>query len=188
MPYRAEELGLKQGAADLGWVWLNLLKTMIWIPGGFAVGMLAGRQTGATIGVLMLGGFALGALGMGLSGCGWQLFVSVAVFELCRQFMRWGQSGYLSEYFPSDLRATVIGCSVAMAGLSSTIFAWIADSWWNPKLSSAYPLYATCVCGAIGCVALLVFDRFQAIRHPAATNSDLAEAAAVLQDRSIIET
>jgi MFS family permease len=160
LPYRAEDVGLKHGAADLGWVWLNLLKTLIWIPGGFAVGMLAGRRARPLAGALMIGGFALGAFGMGLSQCGWQLFMWVALLELCRQFMRWGQSGYLSEHLPDDLRATVIGCSVAISGLSSTIFAWLSDYWWNPTMSSAYPMYAASICGAIGCVAMLILDRF----------------------------
>lgn len=187
MPYRAEELGLKQGAADVGWVWLNLLKTMIWIPGGFVVGMLAGRRVGVMVGALMLGGFAVGAFGVGISDSGWQLFVSVAVLELCRQFMRWGQSGYLSEQFSDDLRATVIGCSVTMSGLSGTLFAWIADSWWNPSLSSAYPLFATCICGAVGCLALLVFNCSRPICQPIGGKLDRERLDAILQDRGIVE-
>lgn len=188
LPYRAEELGLKQGAADIGWVWLNLLKTLIWIPGGFAVGMLAGRKAGAMVGALMLGGFAVGAFGMGISDTGWQLFVSVAVLELCRQFMRWGQSGYLSEHLPDDLRATVIGCSVAISGLSGTMFAWIANYSWNPAMSSAYPLFAACACGAIGCVALLVFNRFEPVGEPTTRDAHIAAEAPSLPDHGIIET
>ena len=44
LPYRAEALGLKDGSQDLGWIWLQLLKTLMWIPGGVAVGLLAGRR------------------------------------------------------------------------------------------------------------------------------------------------
>jgi hypothetical protein len=180
LPYRAEDVGLKQGAADIGWVWLNLLKTLIWVPGGFVVGMLAGRKMGMAIGVLMLGGFSLGALGMCLSNSGWQLFVCVAVLEFFRQFMRWGQSGYLTEHFPDDMRATVIGSSVTISGLSSTIFAWVADYLWSPAISSAYPLFVACVCGVFGCVTLSIFNRVQPIGGTAVVDSDTADVAATL--------
>ena len=40
LPYRAEELGLKHGSEDQGWIWLQLLKTIMWIPGGAAVASL----------------------------------------------------------------------------------------------------------------------------------------------------
>jgi hypothetical protein len=50
---------------------------------------------------------------------------------------------------------------VAISGLSSTISAAVTDYWWNPTMSSAYPMYAAGVCGAIGCVAMLVLDGFR---------------------------
>ena len=40
LPYRAADLGLISGSQDQGWVWLSLLKTLMWIPGGAAVGFL----------------------------------------------------------------------------------------------------------------------------------------------------
>ena len=46
LPYRAEDLGLIQGAADQGWIWLKLLGTTMWIPGGLSIGLLAGRRAG----------------------------------------------------------------------------------------------------------------------------------------------
>src|SRR5262245_50772066 len=36
LPYRAQDLGLISGAEDRGWLWLQLLKLVIWIPGGAA--------------------------------------------------------------------------------------------------------------------------------------------------------
>ena len=42
--YRADDLGLKSGAADQGWLWLQLLKTFMWLPGGLAVGFVAGKR------------------------------------------------------------------------------------------------------------------------------------------------
>jgi len=34
LPYRAEAVGLKSGSADEGWVWVQLLRTFMWIVGG----------------------------------------------------------------------------------------------------------------------------------------------------------
>ena len=122
LPFRAEDLGLKSGAADNGWVWLQLLRTVMWIPGGLAVGLLAGRRAPGLAAVAMLGAFSLAGIGIGGSVVAWQLFAFAAVFEFVRQFMRWSHAGYLSEHMPNDLRSTVIGCSITLAGLGSTIY------------------------------------------------------------------
>jgi hypothetical protein len=65
LPYRAEDVGLKSGSEDHGWVWLQLLKTVMWIPGGLAVGLLAGRRAPPSAGAVMLAAFALAALATG---------------------------------------------------------------------------------------------------------------------------
>jgi len=168
LPYRAEDLALKSGAADQGWIWLQLLKTLMWIPGGLAVGLLAGRRASGIAAVMMLGVFSLAALGIGESQLAWQLFCCVALFEFVRQFMRWSHAGYLSEHMPSDLRATAIGCSITFSGLGSTIFAWIAGHLWNPATTgfhSSQPFIAATVLGLIGSGGLLLFDRFKPIRQ-----------------------
>lgn len=168
LPYRAEELGLKSGAEDHGWIWLQLLKTLMWIPGGLAVGFLAGRRAPGIAGVIMLGSFAVAAFGIGVSTVTWQIFCWVAMFEFVRQFMRWSHAGFLSEHMPSHLRATAIGCSITFSGLGSTIFAWIAGDLWNPTANdfhSSAPFLAAGVLGIIGSVGLLVFDRFVPIRQ-----------------------
>ena len=58
LPYRAEDLGLKTGTRDDGWIWLQLLKTLMWIPGGLAVGRLAGRRAPGLAAVIMLFSFS----------------------------------------------------------------------------------------------------------------------------------
>ena len=167
LPYRAEDLGLKVGAADNGWVWLQLVKTVMWIPGGLAVGLVAGRRAPGIAPVIMLGAFSLAALGIGESLVTWQLFTCVVTFEFFRQFMRWSHAGYLSEHMPSDLRSTAIGCSITFSGLGSTIFAWAADLLWNPagvSFQSSDPFVAAAILGCVGSLGLMVFDRLSPIR------------------------
>ena len=185
LPYRAEDLGLKSGAADQGWIWLQLLRTLMWIPGGLAVGLLAGRRAPGVAAVAMLGCFALAGLGIGLSSIAWQLFFCVGLFEFVRQFMRWSHAGYLSEHMPNDLRATAIGCSITVSGLGSTIFAWIAGYLWNPGLSgfqSSQPFLTAAVGGLIGCAGLFIFDRFCPIRQRE-TEAARAEKLTGAQDK-----
>ena len=176
LPYRAEELGLKNGSQDSGWIWLNLLKTLMWIPGGAAVGLLAGRRAPGLAAVLMLVAFSLATLGIGISQLPWHLYASVAAFEFIRQLMRWSFSGYVSEHMPSDLRSTAIGLSVTFAGLSSAIYCWVADALWTPDASqmnpSRMPFYSVVVLGLSGAILLAVYDFRWPIRdeNPTATN------------------
>lgn len=168
LPYRAEDLGLKSGGQDFGWIWLMLLKTLMWIPGGAAVGLLAGRRAPGVAAVAMLAAFALSALGIGLSSIAWQLFACVALFEFVRQFMRWSHAGYLSEHMPNHLRSTAIGCSISLSGLGSTIYGWCAGYLWSPDAAgfqSSRPFLAAAALGLAGCLGLWVFDRFHPIRR-----------------------
>ena len=186
LPYRAEELGLKSGAEDHGWIWLQLLRTAMWIPGGLAVGLLAGRRAPGIVAVTMLGCFALTSLGIGSSSIAWQLFAFVALFEFTRQFMRWSHAGYLSEHMPEDLRATAIGCSITISGLGSTIFAWMSGYLWNPDLSnfqSSQPFLAAGLLGLTGCVGLFLFDRIIPIRQA----ETIGCTSAKLHNRSDVE-
>lgn len=165
LPYRAEDLGLKSGAQDDGWIWLQLLKTLMWLPGGAAVGCLAGRRAPGIAAVFMVGSFAFAALGIGLSHAAWQLFVCVALFEFVRQFMRWSHAGYLSEHLPSDLRVTAIGFAITFSGLGSTIYGWVAASLWNPSIDSSRPFVAAAMLGGAASLGLFVFDRLRPIRE-----------------------
>ncbi|MCH2114828.1 MAG: MFS transporter [Pirellulales bacterium] len=168
LPYRAKEMGLiLAGGADNGWIWLNLLKVAMWIPGGAAVGLLAGRRAPGIAAVGMLGCFSLAVLAIGASQLVWQLFWSVAAFEFVRQFMRWSHSGYMSEHMPDDLRATTIGLTITISGLGSTVFTWIAPRIWDPnaaEFQATGPFLAAAVCGLAGCVGLFLFDRLRPIR------------------------
>lgn len=168
LPYRAEDLGLKSGGQDYGWIWLTLLKTLMWVFGGAAVGFLAGRRAPGIAAVLMLATFALAAMGIGMSTLAWQLFVCVALFEFVRQFMRWSHGGYLSEHMPNHLRSTAIGCSISLSGLGSTIYGWAAGYLWNPDVvgfHSSRPFLAAAVLGIVGCLGLWLFDRIRPIRE-----------------------
>ena len=167
LPYRAEDLGLKQGSEDQGWIWLQLLKTVMWIPGGAAVGLLAGRRASGLAAVIILGSFSLGALSIGLSSVVWQIFIAVALFEFARQFMRWSHAGYLSEHMPDSLRATAIGCTIMFSGIGSTAYSFIAPVLWNPNSAdfrSWKPTVAGAVIGLIGTVGLFIYDRLRPIR------------------------
>jgi MFS family permease len=169
LPYRAEDLGLKDGSQDAGWIWLTLLKTLMWIPGGAAVGLLAGRRAPGIAAVLMLAGFSLGALGIGESQVVWQLACCVALFEFVRQFMRWSHAGYMSEHLPSRLRATAIGFAITFSGLGSAIYAWVMPMLWNPQADdfpSYWPFRAAFLLGLVGTLGLLVYDRLHPIRDP----------------------
>lgn len=172
LPYRAEDLGLKLGSEDRGWVWLKLLQTSMWIPGGAAVGLLAGRRAPGLAGVAMLATFSLSAMGIGLSTVGWQIFISVGIFECARQFMRWSHAGYMSEHMPDNLRATAIGCTIMFSGLGSAIYSWIAPAIWNPiqtDFESSTPIMAAAILGLAGAVGLWTYDFFRPIRKPDST-------------------
>ena len=175
LPYRAEELGLKVGSEDHGWIWLQLLKTLMWIPGGAAVGFLAGRRASGFAGAVMLGSFSLAAVGIGVSGTAWQIFLCVAWFEFTRQFMRWSHAGYISEHMPGHLRATAIGCAIMFSGLGSAIYSWIAPEIWDIRdidFESWPPVVVAGVAGSVGAVGLFVYDRIWPIRSRNGTKDD----------------
>jgi MFS family permease len=182
--YRAKDVQLIAGSQDRGWILLQLLKTLMWIPGGLAVGLLAGRRAPGLAGVLMLAAFALAAAGIGASSTQVELFVAVAGFEFVRQFMRWSHAGYLSEHMPPDLRATAIGCAITVAGLSSTIFGFIPLAVFNPdapSFDSRQPFWVASNLGCVGALGLLIFDRFVPIRQaelPADKSSGLVDPVA----------
>jgi len=167
LPYRAEDLGLKSGSQDLGWIWLKLMQTLMWIPGGVAVGLLAGRRAPGLAAVLMLTAFSISAAAIGWCSVGWYLFLYVAIFEFTRQFMRWSHSGYMSEHLPDNLRSTGMGVAISFSGLGSTLFGWTADHFYtvDPVQQSPLPFYAAAALGIVGAIGLLVFDRFHRIRQ-----------------------
>lgn len=180
LPYRADDVGLKNGAVDQGWLWLQLLKTFMWLPGGLAVGLVAGRRAPGYVGAGILALFSLTALAIGGSRGAAALFGAVALFEFVRQFMRWSHAGYLSEHMPDHLRATAIGFSITISGCSSTIYAWLAATIWkpgSPGFNSSQPFWIVSLLGLGGVVALVVFDRFIPIRQTVAAAAPLPPSA-----------
>jgi hypothetical protein len=136
----------------------------------------------------MLAVFSLAALGIGASETAWQLFCCVALFEFTRQFMRWGNAGYLSEHMPSDLRATAIGCSVTLAGVGGTIASWGADHLWSPAAAdfrSSSPFLAAALVGQAGSLLLFAFDRVRPIRGPQAVAPATVIPPAVAADTGV---
>jgi len=167
LPYRAKQLGLiGVGGADQGWIWLQLLKVFMWIPGGIAVGWLAGRGASGIAAVIMLGTFSLASLSIGFTQVAWQLFACVAVYEFVRQFMRWSHTGYLAENVPPALRATAIGFAITCAGVGSTLFTWISPWIWDPNLAdfnSAGPFWTAGILGTTTALGLFAYHWFRPI-------------------------
>lgn len=170
LPSRAEDLGLivKKTGEDRGWILLKLLQVLMWIPGGLAVGLLAGRRAPGLAGVLMVGCFALSAAGIAWASTATGLFAAVAAFEFVRQFMRWSHAGYLSEHMPEDLRSTAIGLAINVAGTAGTLFAFLTNGILKPDapdFNSRAPFWLAAGLGLTGALGLLVFDRFVPIRQ-----------------------
>jgi len=166
--YRAEDVELISGAQDRGWIIVQELRVLMWIPGGLAVGLLAGRRAPGLAGVLMLACFALSAAGIGWASTSAGLFAAVAAFEFVRQFMRWSHAGYLSEHMPEDLRATAIGLAITVAGTAGTLFGFLTNGILNPdaaSFDSRVPFWLAAGLGLTGALGLLVFDRFVPIRR-----------------------
>jgi MFS family permease len=169
LKYRAEDVALIVGAQDRGWIWLQLLRTAVWIPGGLAVGLLAGRRAPGIAAVAMLGSFALAGGGIGFVTSAGPLFAVIAIFEFVRQFMRWSHAGYLSEHLPNHLRSTAIGCAISLSGLGSTLYGALPLALMDPNSSnfdSRLPFRISATLGLAGATALLVFDRLKPIRQP----------------------
>src|SRR5262249_58682137 len=133
------------------------------IPGGLAVGLLAGRRAPGLAGVLMLSSFALSAAGIAWASTAADLFAAVAVFEFVRQFMRWSHAGYLSEHMPPDLRATAIGLAITVAGTSSAVFGLLSNRIWKPPpddpigFNAQAPFWLAAGLGLTGALGLFVF-------------------------------
>lgn len=176
LKFRAEDLGLiTEKGIDAGWIWLVLLKTVMWIPAGAAVGLLAGRRAPGLVAVLMVGSFGLGAIGMSFSGVVWQLFAAVAFFEFTRQFMRWSHGGYMTEHLVSRLRPTAIGFAITFSGTGEVTYGWLTKLAWNPNLpgyESWKPVLVAGLLGLIAAIGLFIFDRLRPIREPTAGPHD----------------
>lgn len=166
--YRAEDVGLISGSQDRGWILLQELRVLMWVPGGLAVGLLAGRRAPGLAAVLMLAAFALSGAGIAWATTARGLFVTAASFEFVRQFMRWSHAGYMSEHMPPELRATAIGLAITLAGTSSALFGFLTNALLNPNAASfdsRDPFLLAAGLGLAGACGLFVFDRFVPIRQ-----------------------
>ena len=108
LPYRAESVGLLSYQQDSGWLWLQLLKTFMWILGGVPVGRLAQRRITQFTVVLVTGAAAIRAIGIAQSTAAWYLFAGVAMFEYFSYFVRWLNTGSVSVQVLAHLGAASI--------------------------------------------------------------------------------
>jgi len=113
----------------IGWILMELMRPLMWLPGGMAVGLLAGKRAPGYVAAFIFGCYGLASLGIGLSHSALALFGTVAVFEFLRQCMRWAQTGYFSEHMPADLRPTAMGWGIALSATGGSIFGFVTNSW-----------------------------------------------------------
>ena len=147
----------------------------MWIPGGIAVGVLAGRRAPGIAAVLMIGGFSAAATCIGVSQVAWQLFASVAVFEFARQFMRWSHGGYLTEHIGDRLRPTAIGFAITFSGLGETVYGWASKGIWSPDqpgFEAWKPVLLASVAGLFATAGLFLYDRLKPIRSEIPPTTD----------------
>lgn len=164
LPYRAGEghIGLIQGSADHGWALLTTLGYAAQLVGGLLVGLLAGKRISIRIAGLILAAFAACSLGIGFSPSALSLFAAVALFEMTRQFVRWLQTGYVSELVPEGVRPTAIGLSVMLSGVGGVLFTFIMRRLQSPNaptFQSWLPVLIAAGIGLLGTVWLLVVKK-----------------------------
>lgn len=167
--YRSEDLGLIAGPIDHGWILMQLMRPLMWLPGGLAVGLLAGKRAPGYVAAFILGCYGLASLGIGLSHSAVALFGTVAGFEFLRQCMRWAQTGYFSEHMPADLRSTAMGWGIALSATGGSIFGFVTNSWMRADavgFDSSRPFELAALLGLIGATGLFIFDRISPIRRP----------------------
>jgi len=156
LPYRAGEghIGLIRGADDHGWNMLLMVGNFMQLIGGLLVGLLAGRRLSIRIAALILAAFAAFGLGIGLAPSAWSLFIACALFEMTRQFVRWLQTGYVSELVPARVRSTAIGLSVMLSGLGAMLFTFVMRRVQSPNSPDFLPWLPFVVAASIGAVGV----------------------------------
>jgi len=162
-PYRVRDpqIGLIVGAQDHGWAALEITGYVMQLAGGLLIGLIAGKKISGWMAALILGSFAACGLGIGLARNAVVLFAFSALFELLRQFMRWIQTGYVSEYVSEDQRSPAIGFSVTVSGIGSWAFNLLArtiQSPDSPGFSSGLPFQIAATMGFIGTAVLVIWQ------------------------------
>jgi MFS family permease len=162
-PYRVRDpqIGLIIGAQDHGWAALEITGYVMQLVGGLLIGLIAGRKNSGWMAVLVLGSFAACGLGIGLAPNAVAMFAFSALFELLRQFMRWIQTGYVSEFVSEAQRSPAIGFSVTVSGIGSWAFNLLArmlQSPDSPGFSSGLPFQLAAAMGFIGTALLVIWQ------------------------------
>ena len=154
LPYRAKEghIGLIVGSADHGWVALTTLGFAMQLVGGLLVGLLAGKRISIRIAALLLAAFAAFGLWVGLAPSAFWLFPACGLFEMTRQFMRWLQTGYVSELVPEGVRPTAIGLSVMLSGVGGVLFTFVMRRVQSPNSETFLTWLPFVVAAGIGLV------------------------------------
>jgi len=164
LPYRAGDghIGLIQGSADHGWAMLTTLGYGAQLVGGLLVGLLAGKRLSIRIAGLILAAFAAFSLGIGFAPSALWLFAAVTLFEMTRQFVRWLQTGYVSELVPEGVRPTAIGLSVMLSGVGGVLFTFVMRRLQSPNaptFQSWLPFVIAAGIGLLGTGWLLVVKK-----------------------------
>jgi MFS family permease len=162
-PYRVRDpqIGLIIGAQDHGWAALEITGYVMQLVGGLLIGLIAGKKNSGWMAVLVLGSFAACGLGIGLAPNALAMFAFSALFELLRQFMRWIQTGYVSQFVSEEQRSPAIGFSVTVSGIGSWAFNLLArmlQSPDSPGFSSGLPFQLAAAMGFVGTALLVIWQ------------------------------
>jgi MFS family permease len=131
------------------------------LVGGLLIGLIAGKKNSGWMAVLVLGSFAACGLGIGLAPNAAAMFAFSALFELIRQFMRWIQTGYVSQFVSEEQRSPAIGFSVTVSGIGSWAFNLLArmlQSPDSPGFSSGLPFQLAAAMGFAGTALLVIWQ------------------------------
>jgi MFS family permease len=158
LPYRVAEpaIGLIRQGQDHGWVALRVTSYAMQLLGGLLLSLIAGKKASRTIATALFAAFVLCGIGTGLAPGATTIFASVAIFEIMRQFMRWLQTGYVTEFVSSEQRPAAISVSVLLSGLSSTGFLLLLRRLQSPDAPSFSSTLPFLLAGAIGLAGVLL--------------------------------
>jgi MFS family permease len=136
--------------------------------GGVLLGLVAGKRGSKRLAAAFLATFTLCGIGIGLAPNAAILFGCVACFEVVRQFMRWLQTGYVSECVPAEQRTAAISVAVLLSGIGASGFMLLLRLLQSPDSPSFSPTLPFLIAGAFGLVGAVVLLCHRAGARPAA--------------------
>jgi Na+/melibiose symporter-like transporter len=161
LAYRASDpyIGLIRHSQDHGWVTLQVVSYVAQLVGGVLLGLVAGKRASTWIAALLLAGFASCCISIGIAPGALLLFASAVAFEVCRQFMRWLQTGYVSEHVPVSQHSAAISVSILLSSIGGSGFM-VLSRWLqspdSPSFSSTLPFLVAGTIGGLGVIILII--------------------------------